>query len=164
MGGVLGGAVVTAAAVAAVIFFVRRRRRAVHLGYADQTPFVAEAIRGRPPSLSQMTRTQETGSASTSRFYSGSSRSPSSHSKGSLGAAATVAASWHPVEIASPQVLPARFDAGSDYDASTAIHSIPETDDVVGLRAEVQDLRRVMERIRQERSEPPPVYQEDQGF
>ena len=163
MGGVLGGAVVTAAAVAAVIFFVRRRRRAVHLGYADRTSVVAEGMRGRPPSHSQMTRSQ-TGSVSTSRFYSGSSRSPSSHSKGTLGAAATVAASWHPVEIGSPQALPARFDASSDFDASTAIHSIPATDDVVGLRAEVQDLRRVMERIRQERSEPPPVYQEDQGF
>ena len=67
-------------------------------------------------------------------------------------------------EIASPQDLPAHFNAGFDYDASTAIHSIPATDDVVGLRAEVQNLRRVMERIRQERSEPPPVYQEDQGF
>ena len=164
MGGVLGGAVVTAGAVAAVIFFVRRRRRAVHLSYADQTSVVAEGMRGRPPSHSQMTRTHETGSANTSRFYPGSSRSPSSHLKGTLGAAATVAASWHPVEIGSPQALPARFDASSDFDASTAIHSIPATDDVVGLRAEVQDLRRVMERIRQERSEPPPVYQEDQGF
>ena len=43
---------------------------------------------------------------------------------------------------------------------SSASHSISPTD-VLGLRAEVENLRRVMQEIRAERFEPPPEYVEE---
>ena len=52
---------------------------------------------------------------------------------------------------------------GSDFSGSgagTAPQSTSPTEDVVGLREEVQDLRRAMQQIQAERFEAPPGYDE----
>ena len=52
---------------------------------------------------------------------------------------------------------------GSDFSQSamgTAAQSTSPTEDVVGLREEVQDLRRAMQQIQAERFEAPPGYEE----
>ena len=50
----------------------------------------------------------------------------------------------------------------SDNDRSMALQFPTTTEDVIGLRVEVQNLRRVMEQIRVERFESPPEYQDHQ--
>ena len=54
------------------------------------------------------------------------------------------------------------LSSSSDNGTSTVLQSPTMTEDVVGLRAEVQNLRRVMEQIRVERFESPPEYQDHQ--
>ena len=75
-------------------------------------------------------------------------------------------ASWQTVAEATNAAQDSRdpSDSRSGYGTSTAAHSISATDDVVGLRAEVQNLRRVMEQIQGGPLELPPVYQEGQGY
>ena len=89
----------------------------------------------------------------------GSLSSPSHHSTGSLVTAAAVAASWHPDDTRTWD-LSGPLDVGPNHGASTTTHPVLATDDISGLRAEVQDLRRAMEQMREEHFELPPMYQE----
>ena len=70
-----------------------------------------------------------------------------------------------PVSLLSAEAIRAGdqpLSSSSDNGTSTVLQSPTMTEDVVGLRAEVQNLRRVMEQIRVERFESPPEYQDHQ--
>ena len=185
VGSVLGGVAVTAIAVVAVIF-VQRRRRAASPRPASRI-FITENVVEKPPSFSlesgsgrsssaythdhatnpgsaipphrgstppRMTKAQEVELAS-------ARGGPSHNYRESLVTAAAVAASWHPADTTNTRESCDILGSSSGYASSTAALSTSATDDVVGLRAEVQNLRLVMEQIRGERFESPPVYQED---
>ena len=111
----------------------------------------------------RMMKAQEVGLVGASRSHADSPGNQSLNYSESLVTAAAVAASWHPADTANTQDSPHLLGPNCVYNASTVTPSISATEHVVRIRAEVQELRRVMEQMRGAHFElePPPVYQED---
>ena len=185
--GVVGGIAAASIAAASVIYYRRRRsaarRRGVYRTSITGTTTEQRLTTSSPPysdsddreqdsmalgnvsrttelegvfHTQRLTKAREAGRAVTGEEHCGPTEVPSFQTQYSTSES-------DPASLLSTdaaRIEERSLSSHSGQRTSTVIHSPTATEDVVVLRAEVQNLRRVMEQIRVERFESPPEYQD----
>ncbi|KAM5534565.1 hypothetical protein V8D89_011769 [Ganoderma adspersum] len=161
-GGVIGG-LAFVGIVVAVFVVLRRRRR----GQGEETE-KAEVVRQAPPhpTVTPYHPVSTTGSTDTTAALAGIGPDPY-ESIGTIPSSKAKASNRVHHDLPSESVATTSSDFGSqtvfvlgrDPPSPGVAQSVSSTD-VMGLRTEVENLRRVIQDIRAERLEPPPEYAE----
>ena len=172
VGGVVGGLAIIGLAVAIYVVRLRKRRRWQDESEVADTSEVTELAQNRPtfPSYHLETDTLVVSSPSDAK----ATLAVTGANGGDVEALSSDPAGKADREMTAgrtpPQSAPSELDAtasiiGSQTGSTSSRNLLSRmgsisTTDVVGIRAEVNNLWRVMQEIRQERLEPPPGYAE----